>query len=239
MLDRLTLSSPGTAAEVSDRREAEFRKAYRHSRRVRRLRIVAPVVAVVAFSAMIFASWFDPLRHLGLPIAIGALSINGSKVTMEFPRLTGYTRDNRFYRVAATRAVHDITEPHKIGLSAIEAEMELAGGATARVSSSAGRLDAQANIVELTEAISVTTSDGQRAKASHVVIDMRAGTIVSNKPVELVSPRGDLAGDRLEIRDNGRVILLEGRVRGSFTPEPPDPAARTAMPATGSPLPQR
>jgi len=237
MLDRLAPSAHGPLpADQRDDRARAFTRAFRHSRRVRRLRVAVPVVATLAFGALVFAHWFDPLRHLGLPISIGALSINGSTVTMELPRLTGYTTDNRFYRVAATRAQHDITRPNLIGLSAIDAEMELAGGATARILSSAGTLDTQTNLVVLTERITVSTSDGQRASASHVVIDTRAGTIVSNQPVELVSPRGNLAADRMNISENGRVIVLEGRVRGDFTPEPPDPNARFE-PDTRPPVP--
>lgn len=208
-------------------REAAFRAAFRHSRRVRTLRVVIPVLSVLLFAGVVFISWWNPLNMLNLPVSIGAISVSGSKVTMEAPRLTGYTNDNRFYRVAASRAEHDIMQSHIVTLAAIDAEMEMEGGGTARVISSGGVLDTKTGMVELNQRVSVTTSNGQSGEAGHALIDTRAGVITSNGPVELTSPRGKLFADRMAIRDNGKSIVLEGRVRGNFMPEPPDPAARS------------
>lgn len=213
----------GRAQDAEADREAAFARAYRHSRRVRRLRVAVPIVTIGLFSLVVFISWWDPLKALNLPVSIGSISMSGSKVTMEAPRLTGYTTDNRFYRVAATRAEHDITQSHIVALSAIDAEMEMEGGGTARVISPAGVLDTKTGRVELNQEVSVTTSNGQSGKVGHALIDTRGGTIQSNGPVALASPRGELFSERMDIRDNGKVIVLEGRVRGNFMPEPPDP----------------
>lgn len=213
----------GRAPGAEAGREAAFAKAYRHSRRVRRLRVVVPIAAIGLFSLVVLVSWWDPLKALNLPVSIGSISMSGSKVTMEAPRLTGYTTDNRFYRVAATRAEHDITQSHIVALSAIDAEMEMEGGGTARVVAPAGVLDTKTGRVELNDNVSVTTTNGQSGTVGHALVDTRGGTIQSNGPVALASPRGELFSERMDIRDNGKVIVLEGRVRGSFMPEPPDP----------------
>ena len=40
-------------------------------------------------------SWLDPLKVLvRLPIDSGKLVISGTKITMEAPKLSGYTRDS-------------------------------------------------------------------------------------------------------------------------------------------------
>lgn len=219
-------------------REAAFKRAYRHSKRVRRLRVLVPMVAVGLFSLVVFISWWDPLKALNLPVSIGSISMSGSKVTMEAPRLTGYTTDNRFYRVAATRAQHDITQSHIVSLSAIDAELEMEGGGTARVVAPAGVLDTKSGRVELNSDVSVTTSNGQVGKVGHALVDTRAGTIQSNGPVALSSPRGELFSDRMDIRDNGKVIVLEGRVRGNFMPEPPDPTITDLSAPSPEPAPR-
>ncbi|CEJ16075.1 Lipopolysaccharide-assembly, LptC-related [bacterium YEK0313] len=213
----------GGALGVAERAEA-FRAAYRHSRRVRRLRIVVPVTAALLVAVVSAISWWDPFRALNLPVSIGALSLSGSKVTMEAPRLTGYTTDNRFYRVTATRAEHDVAHSNVVGLSAIDAEMELEGGGMARVVSSSGVLDTKSGVVQLTADVTVTTTNGQEGRVRTAVVDTRAGTISATGPVFLSSPRGEVSGDRMQISENGKVILLEGSVRGNFTPEPPDPS---------------
>ncbi|MBN8938070.1 MAG: LPS export ABC transporter periplasmic protein LptC [Rhizobiales bacterium] len=227
-------SAAGGAFGVVARDEA-FKAAFRHSRRVRRLRVAVPLAAGLLVAAVGFISWWDPLKVLNLPVSIGALSLSGSKVTMEAPRLTGYTNDNRFYRVAATRAEHDIAHSNVVGLSAIDAEMELEGGGTARVISSSGVLDTKSGVVQLTSAVSITTSNGQAGRLGSAVVDTRTGKITAQGPVELSSPRGQIAGDRMEIQDNGKVILLEGSVRGNFMPEPPDPSATGSTPDASSP----
>ncbi|WP_439572525.1 LPS export ABC transporter periplasmic protein LptC [Phreatobacter sp.] len=217
----------GGAAAGDPAREAAFRAAFRHSRRVRTLRVAIPIVSVLLFAGVVFVSWWNPLKMLNLPVSIGNIAVSGSKVTMEAPRLTGYTNDNRFYRVAATRAEHDILQAHIVTLSAIDAEMEIEGGGTARVVAPAGVLDTKTGQVEFNERVSVTTSNGQSGEAGHALIDTRAGVITSKGPVQLASPRGQLFADRMAIRDNGKTIVLEGQVRGNFMPEPPDPAARS------------
>jgi lipopolysaccharide export system protein LptC len=222
LVDEYGSAAGGGAFRVAQREEA-FKAAYRHSRLVRRLRIAVPVTAVLIGALVAFVSWWDPLRLLNLPVSIGAVSISGSKVTMEAPRLTGYTNDNRFYRVTATRAQHDITNSNVVDLSAIDAEMEMEGGSTARVVSSSGVLDTKSGVVKLTSAVTVTTSNGQEGHVGSAVVDTRAGTIAADGPVHLSSPRGQIASDRMTISDNGKVIVLEGTVRGNFMPEPPDP----------------
>jgi lipopolysaccharide export system protein LptC len=216
-------------------REAAFGVAFRHSRRVRRMRVLVPILAVIIIGAVGFVSWWDPLKALNLPVSVAAVSLSGSKVTMEAPRLTGYTTDNRFYRVTATRAEHDITQANVVALTAIDSEMQLEGGGTARVTSAAGMLDTKTGRVELNQDVTVTTSNGQTGQLGHALIDTRAGTIGSNGPVKLTSPRGDIASERMQISDNGKVIVLEGTVRGNFTPEPPDPTITDLSQPTPAP----
>lgn len=222
---RLTAMTSGEAT-----RGDAFRAAGRHSRRVRALRIIVPTVAAVLAAGAILVSWWDPLRAWNFPITIGPVTVSGSRVTMEAPRLSGFTNDNRIYHVAATRADHDVTRPHIIGLTAIEADMEMAEGGMASIRAAKGVLDAKTSIVELMGPIQVSTTDGQTGRAQHALIDTRAGTIRSDQAVTFVSPRGELTGARMEIRDNGKVILLEGAVRGNFMPAPPDDGASAAPP---------
>ncbi len=156
----------GVGPADTARREAAFRVAYRHSRRVRRLRVLVPVAAALIFSGVVAISWWDPLKALNLPVSVGAISLSGSKVTMEAPRLTGYTNDNRFYRVIAEKAEHDVTQTHLVALTAIDSEMQLEGGGTARVVSSSGLLDTKTGLIELTENVNVTTSEGSGASSA-------------------------------------------------------------------------
>ena len=78
--------------------ERVFRAARRHSRWVRILRIALPLAVVLAFVVVTLMTYLNPLRMLAkLPIDIGDLVVSGTKITMEQPRLSGFTRDGRAY----------------------------------------------------------------------------------------------------------------------------------------------
>ena len=88
-----------------------FRVAARHSRRVRKLRVAIPVTIVFILGATILVSWLDPLKVLvRLPIDSGKIVISGTKITMEAPKLSGYTRDRRWYEMNAKAAAQSASE---------------------------------------------------------------------------------------------------------------------------------
>src|ERR1700676_3979573 len=71
-----------------------FRAATRHSRFVRFLRGAIPTSLILVVAAIIAAAYFKPLRMLAkLPLDPGRLVVSGTKITMEAPRLGGFTRD--------------------------------------------------------------------------------------------------------------------------------------------------
>ena len=83
---------------VRDDNEREFRRAVRHSRSVRLLRWAVPVGFASFVGVLTLLSWFNPLHMLAkLPIDPSKLVISGTKITMEAPRLAGFTRDARPY----------------------------------------------------------------------------------------------------------------------------------------------
>ena len=67
-----------------------FRRAARHSRHVRMLRVGIPLGIVLGgFAAFVVMTWLDPLRALArLPVDLGGLVISGTKITMETARMT-------------------------------------------------------------------------------------------------------------------------------------------------------
>ena len=82
--------------------ERTVRSAGRHSRLVRALRILVPGVVVVGGLVLMVMNYFNPLAMLEkLPNVSGKLAVQGSKITMELPRIAGVTRDQRAYELTA------------------------------------------------------------------------------------------------------------------------------------------
>ena len=74
--------------------EARFAVAARHSRMVRILRIAVPAAVILSLATIILVSVFNPFRMLlpKLPVDMGNLVVSGTKITMELPHLSGYSR---------------------------------------------------------------------------------------------------------------------------------------------------
>src|SRR3981081_533483 len=94
-----------------------FRTAVRHSRRVRRLRIGIPIGVALVLAGFALSTWLSQLRLLiRLPGEFPGLVIQGTTVTRQAPRISGYTTDGRPYQLNARAAAQDLTDPSKVEL---------------------------------------------------------------------------------------------------------------------------
>src|ERR1043166_9119860 len=116
-----------TASRRSDL-ERLVRVARRHSRLVRIARVAVPVGVVLALAALVLNAYFEPLRVLEkLPSVSGKLGVQGSKITMELPKIAVFTRDSRAYEMTAETAIQDVTKPDMVELKNLRATIELPG----------------------------------------------------------------------------------------------------------------
>jgi lipopolysaccharide export system protein LptC len=201
-----------------------FVRAARHSRRVRLLRIAIPVVIVVAVGTTWLVSWLDPLKVMvKLPIDAGKLVISGTKITMEAPKLSGYTRDQRWYELSAASATQDITKPDVVELGEVRAKVQGEDKSTMFLSAKDGTFDRKANILTLNNDISLKSTTGYEIRLDEAVVDTASGEIVSNKPVEVVlSDQGTLKSERLEVLQSGEIVRFTGNVVMNLTGLPSD-----------------
>ena len=195
------------------RRDSErvFRAARRHSRRVRVLRLAVPGAVVATLVAAIAISMIsNPLRMLSkMPIDIGSLVVSGSKIMMQQPRVAGFTRDNRRYDLTAQAAGQDLTKPDVIELHGIRANIEMQDRVSYEITAQSGVYNNRTEILTLQTNVVVTSSQGDRARLSEALIDIRAGKMMSEKPVEVSGAEWTLSGNRMEITEGGALIRFE------------------------------
>ena len=193
--------------------ERAFRAARRHSRLVRMLRISIPAVVVLGTTVVVLITYFNPLRMLGqLPIDVGSLVVSGSKITMEHPRLSGFTHDARAYELSADAAKQDLTKPDLIELHNLRATVEMQDKATIEMLATTGTYDSKGEMLKLDQNIMLNSSTGYSGHLSEAMIDMRKGYVVSKHPVELQLLQGTLNANRLEIIDSGDLVRFDGGV---------------------------
>jgi len=193
--------------------ERAFRVARRHSRLVRILRVAIPLVVVAGLTGITLVTYYNPLRMLNkLPIDISNLVVSGSKVTMEQPRLSGFTKDARAYEFTADAAAQDLTKPDIVELRNIHAKVEMQDKTTMVMTAVNGIYDTKAETLRLERNIVLSSSNGYKGRLSEARIDIRKATVVSDQPVELELLQGTLNANRLEIVDSGDLVRFHGGV---------------------------
>ena len=186
----------------------------RHSRHVRILRIAVPLSVVVVVVGGIALTVLKPLRVLtGVPVDVGSLVVSGTKIMMQQPRLAGFTRDNRRYNMIAQAAAQDVTKPDMIELHGINATMEMKDGAVFETTAKDGLYNSKTELLTLSQNIVVTSSSGYKALLNEAVIEVRAGRVVSDKPVEVKTATWTINANGMEVAESGDVMRFD---RGVF-----------------------
>jgi lipopolysaccharide export system protein LptC len=187
--------------------ERTVRSAGRHSRMVRIVRVGLPIAIVIALGGYIGVTYFNPMSVLAsAPSVSGKLAIQGSKITMELPKIAGITRDQRSYQLTAETAVQDITKPDQVELQNLRAEMEMAGADMVVITAKSGTYNTKGDKVTLREHVVVTSTQGYNAKLREAVVDMKKGNVVSDQPVEVRMPSGLINANGMEVENSGEVV---------------------------------
>jgi len=209
-----------------------FRAAARHSRFVRFLRnsIPAGILAIVVI--IIVATFFNPYRLIAaFPIDPGKISLSGTKIVMELPRLNGFTTDSRPYELTARAAAQDLTKPEILELKDIDAVVELKDGQRVTIKSINGIYDTKGELLKLNDHIVLNSTSGYEGHLSEATVNVGNGNIVSESPVEVKLPDGLLNANRLEVKENGAVILFGGGVEMTLTPDSSQSSLQKSAPA--------
>jgi len=184
-----------------------FDAAVRHSRRVRVLRLAIPVLAVLVLTAVVLVTWLNPLRLLlHLPKEVGRMVVTGTKITMEQPRLAGYTRDSRSYELTARAASQDVLKPDLVELKEIHAAVQLQDRGLMEVTAPSGIYNSKTEALDLSGNVVMVASSGFECRLLEAKIDIRNGNIVSEKPVDVKFADGTINANRLEVTESGGLI---------------------------------
>ncbi len=225
----MALSAPWQAATVDRTARAKaFVAARRHSRLVRVLRALLPLLAVGAVAG------FVVITRLGFPAALDLdalrLSVTRNSIIMDRPHLTGFDHHHREYSIVASRAIQPLLNPNQVRLEDIEAKIETANGTTTTINAEAADYDHSNGVIKLLGAITADTPSGYSVHLTDADVDLSAGTLVTENPVTIEYGGSRVTGKRFSSSDGGKVIVIEGDVRTVLLPpkRTPDAAAPEA-----------
>lgn len=200
----------------TDQRARAYQRAIRHTWRVRFLRKAILFGSLATIIGIVGVTLFDPFGKLPKDLSVGNVRLNGSRVTLELPKLSGYRQDGKPYNVRATSGVQDIRKPNIVELNEIEAQFETTDQATVRLTSPTGVYDSSREFMQLRGDVRITSTKGFDVRMRSADMDFRAGTVTSDEPVTVVTGNGTVASDRVDIIDSGKQVTFQGNVKSMF-----------------------
>lgn len=220
---------PFSTALAADKAGA-FRAAARHSRRVRLLRRLLVGGAVGGVALTVLLAVYDPFGAV-LPagVSVASVGLDGTKVTMAHPKLSGYRTDGRPFAITASEAVQDLKVPTRFELHDMDARLTMADSTTTHLTSAAGTYDSKGDLMDLTSPVVISSDAGLDVRAQDAHVEFRSGSVVTRNPVTVAMRGNTIAADSMRMVDGGRQVSFEGHVRSTF--QPGDAVARPADPA--------
>ncbi|ABA03440.1 conserved hypothetical protein [Nitrobacter winogradskyi Nb-255] len=207
------VQNPTYQAGIQTGLEARFARAARHSRMVRTLRIAVPAAVGLAMAGLIGVAAFNPFRTLAnLPLDMDNLVVSGTKITMESPRLAGFTPDKRPYEMQATTATQDVADPDHVELHTLRAKVLMEDRTTVTLNSRTGVFNTKTQVLDLRKDILMLSSTGYEARLTHAIVDMGRGTVTSDQPVDVKLLNGTLTADTMQVTEKGDVVRFENNV---------------------------
>ena len=195
-----------------------FAAARRHSRTVRLLRaalLLSALAAVGVLTAMgLYRTFGSPLSRL----SVGGVSIDGSKIVMDRPRLTGARQDGRSYVITAARAIQDVKHPTLVELVAIDGDIDTADQDPLHLTAAAGHYDTEHEGLDLSEPVHIHNKQ-YTIDLHSVHIDFKSGAYKTLEPLTVVTNSGSsIVADSATVIDNGKEIAFEGHVKSTVRP---------------------
>lgn len=205
-----------------------FAAARRHSRTVRLLRaalLLSALAAVAVLTAMgLYRTFGSPLSRL----SVGGVSIGGSKIVMDRPRLTGARQDGRSYVITAARAIQDVKHPTLVELVTIDGDIDTANHDPLHLTAAAGHYDTEQEALDLSEPVHIHNKQ-YTIDLQSVHIDFKSGAYKTLEPLTVVTNSGSsIVADSAIVTDNGKEIAFEGHVKSIIRP---NDAASDAAPS--------
>ncbi len=206
-----------------------FKAAHRHSARVRLFRGVAIAGSLLAIALISAVALLNPLRHRLGDISVGRTTIDGTKITLDFPKVSGVQTDGHPFEIKARSGTQDVNVPGIIELLGIESKIGTADTSTTWVSAARGIYDSLHDKMTLAGDIRIKSSTGYDIWLRTARIDFTTGGLVSEEPVRVILDGGTIAAKQLDVSDNGHRVSFGGEVTSMIVTGAGEPEAAGAL----------
>jgi lipopolysaccharide export system protein LptC len=188
----------------------------RHSAWVLWLRrgiIVASCLFVLLIGGFIL---FDPFRRLPKNISIGHVSMSGTKVIVDSPKIAGLQQNGQAYEITARSGTEDVLKPHIIELDGVNATIGLADASKLQVLAANGIYDNQTDKVVLTNDVTIKNAASYNIKMRQAVLNFKTNVLNSDELIVMDIDGGSIRSDAITISENGNKLSFDRNVHSTF-----------------------
>jgi lipopolysaccharide export system protein LptC len=187
--------------------------AVRHSARVKTVRRVFVAASALAVALIFGVGFFDPFGRLVKNVGNGQVGMEGTRITVNHPNISGFQKDGRPFEVKARSGVQDITTPSIVELYDIDSKIGMGDASTLRVTAARGVYDSLRDKMVLEGDARIWSDVGYDVRMKKAEMDFKTGGLVTVDPVNVILKGGTIAANQMDISDNGRKISFVGAVK--------------------------
>lgn len=213
MTDAVSIEMPNGRTAIT---EAVFQRERRHSGRVRFFRRALPGLAIFILVALMARTAITSLTDVSIDLA--GTTIEGGKLIMDNPRMSGFTAANRPYELSASRAIQDITRTDSVDLEGIEARLPVGMKEWAQVDAATGTLYRNSGRLAITSPTVIETTDGMKAHLKSAELVMANGDIHAREQVRIETGSSQVTAESLTVSGGGAVMVFENNVKMRIEP---------------------
>ncbi len=155
-------------------------------------------------------------------LSVGQVSIDGTKITMERPRLTGARENGGGYVINAAKAIQDIAHPTQVELIDIDGDIDGSNHDTVHVTATTGHYDTAKETLDLSGIVRLkNNSYTVDLKTAHV--DFKTNAYMTRDGITVVTTSGtSIVADGATVRENAQLITFQGHVKTMIPPRDAD-----------------
>ena len=210
-------------------RRFDIAAAGRHSLKVKAARRAIVFGVPIFLVGLVLLVVVQPF-HFPFSLQLGKVHIEGTKISVIAPRLSGYRGDGTPYSVKASLGTQDLAAPNVIDMQDVEAEIGMTDKTTSHVTASTGVYDSSIDGLKLTGAVHMRNSSGYDVRTSNAAVDFKTGDLVADAGVRVTLTGADISADAMSAVDDGHKISFSGNVHSTFRSDPTPTVAQSSQP---------
>lgn len=185
---------------------AQRRTADRYTRFVSTLKIGLPLVAIALLASVFMLSGRSELPG-GLSFSASDMRALGTGLKVTRPRFSGASIDGDIYDFMAEEVAPRSTKLESAEITDLAGTVRFRDGQSVAIAAEKGEVNLVGETLQLSRSVRIDSSEGYRASADDLYLDLRAGSITGVGNIRATGPLGEITSSSLQITSEEGLAL--------------------------------